>query len=124
MINSIVRYFDLQSVARGEGRLQAGSGAKPAVWLQYLVVVAGIIAEPYYHSYASTGGFGAFTLGGFAERVVFAIMTGIIILPSAYKKAFDDENPTFIQLCPLFLAGIGWQSFVSASVDLVSQGAL
>jgi len=121
MINGIIRYFDLQSATRGEPRLQAGMGAKPPVLLQYAVLVAGIVIDPYYHSYATTGTFGAITWIGLVQRALFSLVTGIIIFPTVYRHAFDDKNPTFLQLCPLFVSGIGWHSLISSSGELISK---
>ena len=119
MLNQIVKYFDLQSAQRSaipEGH-KATSKTVP-VLPQYLAVSAGVVVEPFLRSYIDNGDW-RFEFQAFWGRVVFALIIGIVILPSIYKSTFDPKQPILLQLAALFPIGIGWQSlFASAAKGL------
>jgi hypothetical protein len=113
MLDALVRYFDLQSASRSV--VAEGQARRPTapVLPQYLVVSAGVVLEPFLHNYASNGSW-QFDWAAAAGRLVFGLIVGVIILPGAYKSAFDPKKPIAVQLAALFPLGIGWQSLFSA----------
>lgn len=117
-MNSLVRYFDLQSANRST--LPVGHASKrkvAAVWPQYGALVAGVIAEPLLRDYITTGSW-HFSPGALLGRALFGLIIGVIILPAAYRRSFDPSKPTFVQLCAMFPLGIGWQSVFTAATKI------
>jgi hypothetical protein len=49
------------------------------------------------------------------------VIAGLAILPSVYKNTIDPEKPLPIQLCVLFVAGMGWESLLSTAISTVAK---
>jgi hypothetical protein len=121
MLNNVIRYFDLQSVARSTVAEGTAASRKHApVFPQYAVVSAGVIVEPLLRGYITTGAW-HYVNSEFLGRVLFGLVVGIILLPGVYKSAFDPEKPILVQLAALFPLGIGWQSLFT-SITKISAG--
>lgn len=87
--------------------------AEPAsVWPQYLALLLGIIAEPFFTAYRNTGSFGNVRLS--VPLLVVSAIVACLLLPGVYKSAFDAGKPLFVQLCTIFAAGIGWQTLLAS----------
>lgn len=118
-LNSIIRYFDLVSDLRPEGAVGTARGKQlPAVLPQYIAVVLGILIQPFLATYQLTG---MWNFEGILGRALFALLVGIVILPSVYKNSFDREKPIFVQLCLLFVAGMGWESLFNTAISAVGR---
>lgn len=111
--NDILRYFDLQSERRSNNAVAQGKGGAKAapVWPQYLVLVLGIVVQPYLQYYLQAGTW-SLTVSSVIGRVAFGAIVGALAFPAVYKKAFDPDKPLPVQLCTIFAAGIGWQSVI------------
>lgn len=120
MLNSIFRYFDLQSDSRTTIAQGTSSDSVHApVFPQYLVVSAGVVLEPLLRSYVQTGEWN-FDSSVFGGRLLFGLIIGIIILPGIYKSSFDPRKPILIQLAALFPLGIGWQSLFTTATQIAT----
>jgi hypothetical protein len=111
MLNQIIQYFDLQSERRGTAEAYA-AGANLTVLPQYLALVAGIAVQPFLAEFQTTGRWNLH-LAAWLSWLLFAGLTGILIFPTVYRKAFDAEQPTFVQFCAVFATGIGWKSLLT-----------
>lgn len=119
MINSLIRYFDLQSqnrsiVAQGHSACRQHAPVLP----QYLAVSLGVFVEPLLRKYIETNSW-QFGWSAWAGRAVFGLLVGIIILPAVYKSSFDPNKPVLVQLAALFPLGIGWQSLFTSATKIV-----
>lgn len=119
MLNTVAKYFDLQS----ESRLhqirttgQSSTGGHAPVLPQYLAVSAGILVEPFLRQYMAQGTI-SFDLTSVLMRTGFALVIGIILLPAVYKASFDPQKPIAVQIAALFPMGIGWQSLVATATS-------
>ena len=106
-------YFYLQSKARRETRLQAG-GQDLTVIPQYIALVLGIMVQPFLEHFRATGEW-TFDWATLLKWGLFALIAGLIIFPSAYRRAFDVGQPKFVQFCVIFVAGIGWQALFATA---------
>lgn len=121
MLNSLIRYFDLQSAGRHTAPEGHDAERRYAPVLpQYAVVSAGVVIEPLLRTYIASGAW-QYQSSGFLGRVIFGLIVGIILLPGIYKSAFDPEKPVLVQLAALFPLGIGWQTLFS-SVTKIAIG--
>jgi hypothetical protein len=111
MINTVLRYFDLQSDQKQlkPGARAGGTDTLP-VLPQYLALVVGIAVQPFLSKYVQTGGW---DLGAFPGSLLFAVILGLAVFPAVYKAALDPTKPLLVQLCAIFSAGLGWQSLLS-----------
>jgi hypothetical protein len=116
-INNILRYFDLQSQRRGKP-IGHDASTSLTVFPQYIALVLGIIAQPFMASFQTTGVWDV-TFESLINWSVFAIITGLLVFPGVYRKAFDAGQPKFIQWCAIFAAGIGWKSLISTAAKAV-----
>jgi hypothetical protein len=127
MLDEVVRYFDLQSRQRPPRQARAAASADRAhapeiakrahapVLPQYVAVALGVLADPLLRNYIASDAF-KFDLTGFPGRTVFALLMAIVLLPAVYKNAFDPDKPILVQLCALFVSGLGWQSLFQTAV--------
>jgi hypothetical protein len=116
-MNKLVKYFDLSPRPAPKRAFLQSVGIFP--WfLQYLALVLGIIVQPFLTAYQQTG---AWHVNGLVGRIVFALITGLIVFPAVYRRAFDPEKPLFVQFCAVFAAGMGWESLLKTAVKGVGQ---
>jgi hypothetical protein len=125
MMNEIITYFDLQAKSRGEVKFQgrdAGS-LQPhlTVFPQYLALVLGILVQPYFEKYRTTGSW-AFSQSAAIGWLIFALVAGLVVFPSVYRRAFDAGQPKFVQFCVIFAGGMGWKALLDTAVK-VGQSA-
>jgi hypothetical protein len=121
-LNRIISYFDLQSQRRGQIQFTA-AGPNLTVFPQYVALVAGIIVQPFLASYQTTGHWNFTTFGALVSWSIFAIITGCIIFPGVYRKAFDPDQPKFVQWCTIVAVGIGWKSLLGAATKVATTAA-
>ena len=110
-MNSIIRYFDLASTRRPAIPTAQAAAPKLYVLPQYVALVLGIMIEPYFQRYQLIHQWQWYIEGIFG-RVLFALIVGLMIFPAVYKNAFDETKPWFVQVCPIFTAGVGWQALL------------
>jgi hypothetical protein len=116
-MNTLVRYFDISRRPTPNRAFIEQGGTFP--WfLQYLALVLGITVQPFLAAYQQSG---AWHVNGLAGRIVFAVITSLIVFPAVYRKAFDPEKPLFVQFCAVFAAGMGWESLLKSAVKAVGQ---
>jgi hypothetical protein len=87
---------------------------------QYGAVALGVLADPLLRSYIKTNEFGL-DVSSAAGRTAFALLMAIVLLPAVYKNAFDPDKPLLVQLCALFVSGLGWQSLFQTAVTAGQQ---
>ena len=121
MVNKIFTYFDLQAEARGEVKLQ-GRGTKSSqadltVFPQYIALVLGILVQPYFEAYRAPGSW-AFSHVAAIGGLIFAIIAGLVVFPSVYRRAFDAGQPKFVQFCVIFAGGMGWKALLDTAVKV------
>ncbi|MBO6606405.1 hypothetical protein [Psychroserpens sp.] len=109
-------YFKLYTDGSNNLESVATPKSKPSSGLQWLTLFIGIVIQPFFSTYKATGTF------NFAEAysdwyfLVFAVIVAFIAFPGIYKTAFDSDKPNWIQLIPVFTAGLGWQTLVDAAI--------
>jgi hypothetical protein len=86
--------------------------------LQYLVLVLGVLIQPFFASYQVTR---IWNFEGFWGWLLFSVIAGIAILPSVYRNSFDRGKPLPVQLCVLFVAGMGWESLLSTAISAIPK---
>ena len=117
---SIMRYFDLAAdVPRIRQRDGEGKERRIGVLPQYVTVVLGIVVQPIFETFRRTG---AWEFGGFTTWLPFALVVSLLIFPGVYRKVWDPEKPTFVQLCSIFAAGMGWEAALSTGMSAVGVG--
>jgi hypothetical protein len=82
---------------------------------QYGAVALGVLVDPLLRNYIALDKFN-FDFGGLPGRTGFALLMAIVLLPAVYKNAFDPDKPMLVQLCALFVSGLGWQSLFQTAV--------
>jgi len=117
MLNEVIRYFDLQSerrslLPRGQA---AGDSPHAPVFPQYGALTLGVLVDPFLRKYIASGVFD-FDFAFFVGRTSFALLMAIVLLPAVYRNAFDPDKPILVQLCALFVSGLGWQSLFQTAV--------
>lgn len=133
MLNKLIAYFDLFADSRGQPRLQgrevniqSGSGdtggspppgANLSVFPQYIALVLGILVQPYFEKYRASGSW-AFSTDSALGWLLFAIIAGVIVFPSVYRRAFDPGQPLFVQFCVIFAGGMGWKALLDTALKV------
>lgn len=119
LLNRTIAYFDLQSARRGDAALEGKGEATLTVFPQYVALVLGITVQPYFEKYRATSSWDI-SAGSFFGWLVFAILTGLVLFPGAYRSAFNPKQPKFVQFCVIFTVGMGWKSLLDTGLK-VSQ---
>lgn len=133
LLNKLIAYFDLLAGSRGQPRLQgrevsargsgqdAGGGPPPepslSVLPQYVALVLGILIQPYFEKYRASGSW-AFSTDSALGWLLFAIIAGVIVFPSVYRRAFDPGQPLFVQFCVIFAGGMGWKALLDTALKV------
>src|ERR1041385_9092711 len=97
MLNKIIGYFDLTNTT-GSWHPEAYSAEGKtlhAAW-QYVALVLGIFVEKYWSQYRQTG---HVSITGAPVHLLFALITGLILFPGAYKNSFNPGQNQFVQFC-------------------------
>ena len=95
------------------------NSSKPHSLIQWLVLLLGIVFQPFFTSFKDTGDF----VWDYSWKfLLFAIIVALIAFPGIYRKAFDSDKPKWIQIIPIFTSGLGWQTLVD-TVFNNNQGA-
>lgn len=119
LLNRTIAYFDLQSESRDIAELEGKGEATLTVFPQYVALVVGITVQPYFEKYRATSSWD-FSASTFFGWLVFAIITGLVLFPGAYRSAFNPKQPRFVQFCVIFTVGMGWKSLLDTGLK-VSQ---
>ncbi len=122
-----MNYFSLVSDLAPSERTSAspvppgdGQGnARTNAWIQWFALLAGVIVQPLFATYQKTG---HWALAGFWGWLGASVIIAIVAFPAVYKSAFDPTKPWWIQVIPIFTAGLGWNTLFSAAVQ-VAGGA-
>ena len=90
----------------------------PKAIFQWLALFLGVIIQPFYAYYKEHGGeeLDIATVYGAKWFVAFALVVSIVAFPAVYRKAFDADKPNWLQMIPIFTAGLGWQTIVDTVV--------
>ena len=133
VLNKLLAYFDLFADSRGKPRLQGrdvkirggpqdNGGSPPlgpnlSVLPQYVALVLGILVQPYFEKYRASGSW-AFSTDSALGWLLFAIIAGVIVFPSVYRRAFDPGQPLFVQFCVIFAGGMGWKELLDTALKV------
>ncbi|WP_422932243.1 hypothetical protein [Singulisphaera sp. PoT] len=115
MYDKLLRYFDITipgvADATAAGDSSADVQAVKVHWFpQWLALLLGIILQPSFSHYQQTH---IWKFPAFPGWIFFSIIVAIMIFPGIYRNSFDPEKPIVIQIIPLFIAGMGWQSLLT-----------
>ncbi len=121
-MNGFVRYFnilaDVRSANTAKDIAPPAPGAPSVSWLpQWLALVAGVIVQPFFAAYQKNGSWDVHGVWGW---LVAAVIIAMVVFPAVYRNAFDPTKPLFIQIIPIFTAGLGWNTLFSAAVHAAS----
>jgi hypothetical protein len=109
-------YFDLkQPAAALSDEIAQRLTSNNFMIFQYATLVGGIIVQPFFTQYQETKTWNVNDPWGW---MVFSVIVGLVVFPAVYRRAFDSEKPLFVQLCTIFVAGLGWQSLLTTAIKL------
>ncbi len=92
---------------------------RPGAFFQWLALLLGVIVQPFYAYYKEHAG--VVELGAIYNNpwfIAFAVIVALIAFPAVYRRAFDTDRPNWVQMIPIFTAGIGWQTIVDVAVEV------
>ncbi|MCT8340293.1 hypothetical protein MG296_09530 [Flavobacteriaceae bacterium TK19130] len=99
-------------IYKSEGNAETNKA--PHSIFQWLALLLGVLIEPFFSYFSEHATFHfkeAYTSNYFW---VFALIVAIVTFPSVYRSAFDDNKPKWVQMIPIFTAGLGWQTLVKS----------
>ncbi len=119
---SVKNYFSIYNVPQKALRSLATPN-KPHSFFQWLAMLFGVLIQPFF-SYYKTHGKVIWELAYKNwEFLLFAVIVAVIAFPGIYKSAFDATKPKWIQMIPIFTAGLGWQTLVDSAVSAATKSA-
>jgi hypothetical protein len=120
-MKKIIDYFDIYNQIRPtvSERTTEGTPERDVPWpFQWLALLAGILIQPSFAYYQSHG---VWKFDGFVGWMGFAVITAVIVFPAVYRNSFDPAKPVFIQIIPIFTAGLGWQSLLTTAAKAATS---
>lgn len=90
---------------------------KPSAFFQWFALLIGVLIQPFFSFYKEKGSVVWNEAYQNWEFLVFALIVAIIAFPGIYKTAFDAGRPKWIQMIPIFTAGLGWQTLVDSAIS-------
>ncbi|MDO5971422.1 hypothetical protein Q4Q35_16570 [Flavivirga aquimarina] len=119
---SLQSYFTLFKKPQNEFRNANVDGdapnSPPRAFSQWLALFFGVLIQPFFSFYKEHGTIN--NLGDVYSNyyyIIFGIIIATIIFPSVYRQTFDASRPKFLQIIPIFTAGLGWQTMVDSLVN-------
>ncbi len=97
--------------------------SKPNSFFQWIALLIGVLIQPFFSFYKEHGSIIWNEAYKNKEFMIFAVIVAVIVFPSIYRKAFDSDRPKWIQMIPIFTAGLGWQTLVDSAVTGMGKGA-
>lgn len=88
---------------------------------QWLSLFVGVLIQPFFTYFKENG-----NINDWSEvysnyyYIIFGIVIATIIFPSVYRSTFDTDRPKFLQIIPIFTAGLGWQTMVDSVIKGVA----
>lgn len=116
MMEKLLRYFDINSSFRKKLAVGVEGTAGTAFhWLpQWLALLTGIWVSPYFAAYRTTSDW---SFSGGWGRLLFAVITGVVVFPGLYKKVISEDAPWIVLLAPCFIAGLGYETLLSTALQ-------
>lgn len=118
---SLYRRDSERSIFKSDTDGDPSTGGPKAIF-QWLALFIGVLIQPFYAFYKEARNFGS--PGEVYQDyyfVVFALIVSVVAFPTVYRKAFDANRPKWMQLIPVFTAGLGWQTIVDTAVEVASS---
>jgi len=84
-------------------------------FLQWLTLFAGIAIQPFFSHYQSNQTFWGAVSHPW-QWLVFACVVAAIVFPAIYRRTFVDDSPVWLQMIPIFTAGIGWNTLLNTAI--------
>ena len=94
----------------------------PKAIFQWLALFAGVLVQPFYAFYKEVKNFGS--PGEVYQDyyfIIFALIVSVVAFPTVYRTAFDANRPKWMQLIPVFTAGLGWQTIVDSASEVIKS---
>ncbi|WAC02453.1 hypothetical protein N7U66_01685 [Lacinutrix neustonica] len=120
-------YFSLYRNTSEPSIFKSGVGGEnpasgPKAIFQWLALFIGVLIQPFYAFYKEARNFGSPSeVYQDYYFVLFAIIISVVAFPTVYRNAFDANRPKWMQLIPVFTAGLGWQTIVDTAVEVASS---
>ncbi len=111
--------YDTDKPTVAPEKLPPATPRRPSAFFQWLALLLGVIVQPFYAYYKEHEGM--VDLGAIYNNpwfIAFAIIVALIAFPAVYRRAFDTDRPNWVQMIPIFTAGIGWQTLVDVAVEV------
>ncbi|WP_420573440.1 hypothetical protein [Kordia sp.] len=98
---------------------------RPTAFLQWLALFFGVIIQPFFTFFRENGKLNNITeIYSNYFYIIFGIIVATIIFPSVYRSTFDTDRPKFLQIIPIFTAGLGWQTMVESIINGATKTTL
>ncbi len=116
---SLKSYFTL--FRKQETSLQVTDAAAklPNPLPQWVALYLGVLLQPFFTAFREGKGLlDINNVYGNFIYIIFGIIVATILFPSVYRSSFDTDRPKFLQIIPIFTAGLGWQTMI----DVIQGG--
>ncbi len=110
------------SIFKSDASTEAPPEKGPHAVFQWLALLLGVLVQPFYAFYKELK-----SLGSLEEVytdyyfVIFAVIVSVVAFPTVYRNSFDANRPKWMQLIPVFTAGLGWQTIVDTAVQVATK---
>lgn len=122
-MSKLREYFTLYSTSQYDEIPEDRSSKRPNAGFQYAALLFGVLVQPFFSTYKEHGKIIWKATYQNIEFLGFAAIVALIIFPGIYKSTFDTRTPKFVQMIPIFIAGLGWQSIVDSVITGISKDA-
>lgn len=92
-------------------------------WSQWIALLLGVLSQPFFSFYSQNGNIVWGQAYSNWEFLLFSVIVSIVLFPSLYRSTFDSERPKFLQVIPIFTAGLGWETMLNSAMEGVSKSS-
>lgn len=84
-------------------------------FFQWLALFTGVAIQPFFSHYRSNQTFWGAVPHPW-QSLVFAIVVAAILFPGIYRRTFAGDSPVWLQMIPIFTAGIGCNTLLDTAI--------
>ncbi|MEQ8905121.1 hypothetical protein [Ekhidna sp.] len=90
-------------------------------WPQWLALFLGVLTQPFFSYFRENGTINWGEAYSSPAFLIFSLIIATVLFPAVYRSSFDNQRPKFVQVIPIFTAGLGWETMIDSVISGVAK---